>query len=63
MSNRTINLKIGPAFETLRALVADGKAGSFDMAFIDADKPGYDDYFERCLELIRPNGLTLARKR
>ena len=54
-----IDLRIGPALETLSALLADGKAGRFDMAFIDADKPGYDAYFEHCLELIRTNGLIL----
>ena len=54
-----IDLRIAPAVETLSALLADGKAGRFDMAFIDADKPGYDAYFEHCIELIRTNGLIL----
>lgn len=54
-----INLNIGPALETLNALIATGKAGHFDMAFIDADKTGYDAYFERCLRLVRTNGLIL----
>ena len=54
-----IDLRIAPALETLEALLADGLAGKFDLAFIDADKPAYQDYYERCVELIRPNGLIM----
>lgn len=52
-----IELKIAPADETLRTLIDNGAAGSFDFAFIDADKTAYDGYYEACLELLRPGGL------
>ncbi len=50
-----VELRIGPAVETL----ATFEDGGFDMAFIDADKPSYDAYYEGCLRVVRPGGLIM----
>jgi caffeoyl-CoA O-methyltransferase len=52
-----IELVIAPAVRTLDARLAAGEAGGYDFAFIDADKERYDDYYERCLQLVRQGGL------
>lgn len=55
--DQRITLRLAPAVDTLDALISEGRADAFDMAFIDADKENYQNYFERCLTLVRPGGL------
>ncbi len=54
-----IDLRLGAALETVAGLLDQGNGDSFDFAFIDADKPNYDAYYEQCLRLVRPGGLIL----
>lgn len=52
-----IELRLAPAVETLDILIENDLSSSFDFAFIDADKAGYNAYYERALTLLRPGGL------
>jgi caffeoyl-CoA O-methyltransferase len=56
--SQKFDLRIGPGLATLDALKSAGQSGSYDFAFIDADKSNYLGYYERCLELLRPGGLV-----
>jgi len=51
-----VDLRLGPALDTLRGLSGDEP---FDFAFIDADKREYPEYYEECLRLLRPGGLMM----
>lgn len=55
-----IDLRLAPALETLDGLIAAGQSGSFDLAFIDADKRNYSNYYDRAIQLVRPGGLIAA---
>lgn len=52
-----IDLRLGPASQTLAAMIAAGEGSRFDFACIDPDKPAYPGYYTQCLELVRPGGL------
>jgi len=54
---KRIELRLGPALETLRGLALEPR---FDLGFIDADKPAYPDYYEEILKRLRPGGLVLV---
>jgi predicted O-methyltransferase YrrM len=53
-----IELRLGPALDSLDGLLAEGGEGTFDFAFIDAAKDEYPAYFERVVRLVRPGGLV-----
>ncbi|HJT81767.1 MAG TPA: class I SAM-dependent methyltransferase [Chthoniobacterales bacterium] len=52
---RKIDLRMGPALETIKTL-----SGPFDLAFIDADKPNYSNYYQACISLVKPGGLVIV---
>ena len=56
--DRKVRLVLAPASQTLERELAAGKAGSYDFAFIDADKGAYLGYYEQCLKLLRAGGLV-----
>ena len=54
-----IDLRLAPALETLETLLEEER-GHYDLAFIDADKAGYEAYYEACLKLLHGGGLIVA---
>jgi predicted O-methyltransferase YrrM len=54
-----ITLRLDGGVAAIADLLTQGKAGSFDLCFIDADKPAYDAYYEGALKLLRVGGLVM----
>jgi len=52
-----VDLRLGPALDSIDRMIASGESGTFDFAFIDADKQNYANYYERALVLLRRGGL------
>jgi caffeoyl-CoA O-methyltransferase len=57
--DHVVQVRLGAAADTLKHMLSEGMAEEFDLAFIDADKTGYDAYYELCLQLLRSGGLML----
>ncbi|GMS99614.1 hypothetical protein PENTCL1PPCAC_21789 [Pristionchus entomophagus] len=55
-----IDFRLGSAIDTLNSLIANGEAGSFGFAFIDADKANYPNYYELCVQLLCPGGIIMV---
>lgn len=55
-----VELRLGPALATLDEEIAEGKESTYDLAFVDADKSNYEEYWERCLVLVKPGGAILV---
>lgn len=53
-----VDERLGNAAESVQQLIDEGQSGTFDFAFIDADKRGYRAYYEQCLQLLRPGGVV-----